>query len=228
MQRYYWTIGCRLLLGGVLFVLPLVLLMLALASRDRSRDVVGVAGGCFLVSVAGCTGLACIFLALSDLRNPFHHRLLAPLRSYGNPLEVARQIDAELAGIQDVLCIADQAPTPGRVAWWGLWVTPSWVVQVDDRHLAVARLADLEWVEEVGMPTEQNRRGPGFYQMGLAYGQRVVFRTTREEKFRLYLILIGRCPWILHSRSRLRTRTATVPASQAHPRGIQETVVEAW
>src|SRR5262249_349137 len=84
MQRFYWTIRCRLLLGGLLFVLPLVLLMMAFASRECSRDVVDLAGGCLLVSVPGCTGLACIFLALSDLRNPFQHRLLGHLRGYGH------------------------------------------------------------------------------------------------------------------------------------------------
>jgi hypothetical protein len=229
MTYYYSTIRYRLALGVPLFLGPLVLLVMvsgqgieSVGGSPRSAtSILALICGTPVVSLAGCLGLACIFLALSDLQNPSRHRLLGHLRGYGNPVEAAGQIDAEFAAHEGVVTIRDRSTGPRRVGLHGLWVTPSWVVEVRDGHVALARIADLEWVEEARLPTEENRHELNPYEVGLEFGVRVRFTTTREERYRLYLALRERCPGILKRRGWQPRRTADRPACQAPQHAIQ-------
>jgi hypothetical protein len=232
MKHYYRSIRCRLLAGVLLVLGPLVLVVMVLGA---GRPGIGAGGGAQqcampifavlfcggpLAILAGCAGLVVMVLAVADLQNPARHRLLGPLRQYGNPVEVARHIDAEFEANQGVVSIGEQASGATPVALCGLWVTPSWVIEVRGRHVAVARLADLEWVEEARMPTDQNRRALVGYEVGSA-GARVVFRITREEAYRLYLALGERCPWILDLETWPGRKRADRPARRGERRGIQ-------
>jgi hypothetical protein len=215
MKHYYWSIASRCLLG-VLFWLALLLLLVGRSDSERSgrnddQELVAiVVVGVFL----GGVGLVKVGAGVWYLWNPARHRLLGRLARYGNPLEVARQIDAELAANRGVVYLGKRSRAPRHFAWQGLWVTPSWVVQVHPLNVAVVRLADLEWVEEARMPTDQNRRGLVDYEVGLVGGRRAVFRITREETYRLYLVLAERCPWILDLETHRDEQRADRPASR--------------
>src|SRR5262249_12939177 len=106
-----------------------------------------------------------------------------------------------------------------------LWVSPSWVVQVHHLNVAAVRLADLEWVEEARVPTDQNRRALVSYEVGLA-GVRVVFRVTREEAYRLYLALAKRCSWILDLETHRDEQRADRRAGRSDRRRIQRAAEE--
>jgi hypothetical protein len=230
-KYYHWVIVSRLRLGGglllvllpVCLVIPILVLVLPTSPNQPSpRDDVGmVIGGCVLALSFGVAGVMNVVQALSYLWNPARHRLLGQLARYGNPLEVARQIDAEIAANEGVLYMGKQPNAPRLFAWRGLWVTPSWVVQVHLQNEAVVRLADLEWVEEARMPTEWNRGNPDSYEVGLVSGERVLFLTTCEERYRLYLALSERCPWILYLKTWPDRKRSERPGSRGDQRGIQ-------
>jgi hypothetical protein len=215
MKHYYWSVASRFLVGGIFWLALLLALMgRSEAKRAGQNDDKDRAAVVSVVLFLGVPGLLAVGQGVWYLWNPARQRLMAWLALYGNPLEVARQIDAELAANQGVIYLGKRSRAPRHFAWKGLWVTPSWMVQVHPLNVAAVRLADLEWVEEARMPTDRNRHALVYYEVGVA-GVRVLFRITREEAYRLYLALGERFPWILDLERQRDEPGARRPASRS-------------
>jgi hypothetical protein len=224
-KYYHWAITRRFLVGVPLLALVLLFLAVPTVGLIFAPNPEAfwrmVPGAALFVVGFGFAGGSNLIQAIAYLRNPAREPLMRQLARYGNPLEVARQIDAELAANEGVLYLGNWSSRPWPFGLRGLWVTPSWMVQVHLQNVAAVQLADLEWVEEARMPTQWNRGDEDRYKVGLVSGERVLFLTTCEEGYRLYLALSERCPWILDLKRWGDRKRAGRPAERADRKEIQ-------
>jgi hypothetical protein len=151
-------------------------------------------------------GVVCfVWVALLLLR-PTWHPVYRRLSAFGPAREVAAAIDAELARRDEVVRVGSirsvrPVPVSDQTPGGAVLLSRSWLLQLTDFGLRVARLEDVVWVRKVSFHAVVAGRPTG---AALAYAVEVkvrrgndeLFRCSKEEVDRLLLELLTRLPWV--------------------------------